>query len=466
MNSIPVPTVLGLFAKLFSQELAQQWLQSQSSEPNPGRPRGFYRRIFSLVVTLWYLIFQRLNADKTQDAVVKDARRGGADRFSPSRRERLSKKIRSNATTSYNDARQRMPLEFLQWALRRIGEHVQEGLRQSGVALRSFQLIDGSTLPVLWNPSLGQAYPPARNQHGRSDWCLMRVVVGFCAFTGVVLSATEGPMQMGEQALAWTLMAQALAGTVWIGDRNFGIWSIAAQAVLNHQDVIVRLTQSRAVRLSGGGTWVSGQDQVVEWHRSKHDKIAPGTEEVQVKGRLIFVRVAREGRFVNLWLFTTLMDQEAFPISRLVELYGWRWQAEVDFRYLKTSLDLQKLEVKSPEMARKEFYAALIAYDLVRVVMAGAAEFKENQPRSPLSFSQVRRVLLSWLNDWAKDWRSRQGSLSKKIEQLIAEAALQKLPNRKKPRPSEPRRARRRSAKFPPLIGSRAAARKKLTLSN
>jgi hypothetical protein len=181
MNSIPLPTVLGLFAELFSHELAERWLQSQSSEPSLSRPRGFYRRIFSLVVTLWYLIFQRLNADKTQDAVVKDARRGGADRFSPSRRERLSKKIRSNATTSYSDARQRMPLAFLQWALRRIGEHVQEGLRQSGVALRSFQLIDGSTLPVLWNPSLGKAYPPALNQHGRSDWCLMRVVVGFCA---------------------------------------------------------------------------------------------------------------------------------------------------------------------------------------------------------------------------------------------------------------------------------------------
>jgi Transposase DDE domain len=212
------------------------------------------------------------------------------------------------------------------------------------------------------------------------------------------------------------------------------------------------------------GPGSAGRDQVVEWHRSKHDKIAPGTEEVPVKGRLIFVRVAREGRFVNLWLFTTLMDQEAFPISRLVELYGWRWQAEVDFRYLKTALDMQQLDVKSPEMARKEFYAGLIAYDLVRVVMAGAGESKENQPRSPLSFSQVRRVLLSWLNDWAKDWRSRQGSLSKKIEQLIAQAALQALPNRKKPRPSEPRRARRRSAKFPPLIGSRAAARNKLTL--
>jgi hypothetical protein len=466
MNSIAVPTVLQLFAKLFSHDMAQQWLESHRPPETPGHPRGFYRRLFSLVVTLWYLIFQKLNADNTLDAVVKDFREGGANRFSPSRREPLSKKSRSKATTSYSDARQRMPLEFLQWALRKIGEHVQAGLRENGVALRSFQLIDGSTLPVLRNRSLDKAYPAARNQHGRCDWCLMRVVVGFCAFTGVVLSATEGSMLIGEQALAWTLIAQALADTVWIGDRNFGIWSIVAQARLHHQDVIVRMTQSRAARLTGGKPWVSGQDQVVEWRRTKHDRIAPGTEKVQVSGRLIFVRIPREGRFVNLWLFTTLMDREAFPISRLVELYGWRWQAELNFSYLKTTLEMHQLFVASPEMARKEFYAGLIAYGLVRVVMAAAGESRPGQPGPRLSFSQVQRVLVSWLNNWAKDWRSRKGSLSKKIEQLIADAASELLPHRKKPRPSEPRRVRGRGAQFPKLIGSRAAARSKMTLPN
>jgi len=463
MNSIALPMVLDLFAQLFSQKTVQQW--SQDLQPSPDHPRGFYKRIFSLVVTLWYLIFQRLNADKTEDAVVKDIRRGGADRLSPSPRQRLSKKVKSNATTSYDEARQRMPLGFLQWALRKMGEPIQAGLRQTRAATRSFQLVDGSTLPILRNARLALAYPPATNQHGSSDWCLMRVVVGFCALTGVVLSATEGPLLVGEQALAWTLIAQAMADTVWIGDRNFGIWSVVAQALLHHQDVVVRLTQSRAARLTRGKIWVSGQEEVVEWHRTKHDQIAPGTEAVQVKGRLIFVRVSREGRWVNLWLFTTLMDREAFPISRVVELYGWRWQAEVDFRYVKTSLEMEQLFVQSPEMARKEFYAGLIAYNLVRVVMAGAGDSQPNQPGLRLSFSQVKRVLVFWLNDWAKDWRSRKGNLAQKIEQLLAEAALQRLPTRKKPRPSEPRRVRRRSAKFPPLIGSRAAARTKMTLS-
>jgi Transposase DDE domain len=461
MNSIACPTVLKLFAQLFSQKAVEQWCGSEGYQPDPSRPRGFYRRIFSLVVTFWYLVFQRLNADKTQDAVVKDLRGGGADRLSPRGQPPLSKRVKSHATTSYNDARQRMPVEFLAWALHRIAEHVQKAF---GAGSRSFQLIDGSTLPILANPSLVKAYPPASNQHGSSDWCVMRVVVGFCALTGVALSAIEGPMLLGEQALAWTLIAQGVAATVWIGDRNFGIWSVVAQALHHHQDVIVRLTQARAHRLAGGRTWVNGQDELIDWRRTKHDRIAPGTQEVQVTGRLIFVRVQREGRWVDLWLLTTLIDREAFPISRLVELYGWRWQAEVNFRYVKTALDMQRLLVQSPEMARKEFYAGLIAYNLVRVVMAMAQPPKINQPASPLSFSQVRRVLVHWLADWAKDWRSRRGSLAQKIEQLMAEAAGQALPKRSKPRPSEPRRARRRPATFPTLKGSREAARRKMSL--
>ena len=464
-NSIALRDVLRIFAELFSHKLVQHWIQSQNSAPPKGkRCRGFYKRIFSLPVTLWYLVFQRLNTDKTQDAVVKDLRAGGADRLSPSRRQPLSKKVRSDATASYNDARQRMPLKFLQWTLQRIAEHVQQmGLNRS--ASPNFQLLDGSTLPALANPALAKAYSPARNQHGSSDWCLMRVVAGFCLWTGVALSAVEGSLVLSEQVLAWTLMAQGLAGTVWIGDRNFGIWSVVAQALHCHQGVIVRLTKSRAARLTRGQTWFSGQEQVVVWRRSKHDRIAPGTEEVSVEGRLIYVRVQRESRFIDLWLFTTLMDQKAFPISRVVELYGYRWQVELNFRYLKNALGLETLVVQSPEMARKEFYAALIAYNLVRVVMAAAQQPNATEPACSLSFSQVRRVLVGWLLGWGKDWRSRRGSLDDKLERLIDDVARQQLPTRRKKRPSEPRCVRRRIAKFPALKGSRQAVRDKMNLS-
>lgn len=461
MNATPLPVVLQLFAKLFRHANLQAWAQSQPASAAPHR--GFYQRIYSLTITLGSLVLQRLNADQTQAAVVQDLRAGGADRLSPSRRQPVSQKVHSQATASYNDARQRLPLELLRWALAQIATDVRKAFGR--VEARMFQLLDGSTLPILFNPMVAQDYPVARNQHGASDWCLMRVVVGFCAVTGVARGAVEGAYLLSEQALCWTLMAQSLAGTVWIADRNFGVWSVVAQALFCQQDILVRLTHARAKRLTGGRPWVSGQDQRVPWRRTKHDKVAPGTTADGVEVRLIYVRGPRDGRFVDLWLVTTLLDREAFPVQRLVELYGWRWQVEVDFRYLKTALDMPVLLVQSASMARKEFYAALIAYNLVRVVMATAEQPQGEHPASRLSFSQVRRVLVRWLAEWGKDWRSRRGSLAQKFQRLIAQAAEQRLPTRRKPRPSEPRWVRRRPAIFPRLKGSRQAAREKLLSS-
>src|SRR4029078_13504061 len=99
---IDLPTALRIFAELFSPKSVRHWVQSQPSEQSKGKGcRGFYKRIFSLPVALWYLVFQRLNTDKTQDAVVKDLQAGGADRLSPSPRQRLSSKVRYCATVCY-----------------------------------------------------------------------------------------------------------------------------------------------------------------------------------------------------------------------------------------------------------------------------------------------------------------------------------------------------------------------------
>ena len=481
-----LPLVLEVFALLFSNQWIGQWQKkwrasgpltrgaasppggphpTSTSPPKPKRkkpaPGRFYERIFSLRVTLWYLIFQRLNFDQTQAAVVVNLRGGGADRLGKQRKRKLSRRVRSTQTSAYNQARQRIPLELLTAAL----AHLRQGLlklvglaplphQRPGPAERTRQILDGSTLAVLVTPLLAKAYPPARNQSGPSDWSLMRIVVGFCARSGAVLSALEGAMQQSEQAMAWTLIEAAAAFTLWVGDRNFGIWSVAAQAVDNDQDVLVRLTRARAAKLARGQPLLSGEDRPIQWQPSHSDKAPPDmTERLAVDGRLIYVRLQKNGRWIDLWLFTTLNAAE-YPVELLVQWYGQRWQAELHFRSVKTQMKLAELDVCSPEMARKEFYAALLAYSLVRAVMWGAGERLEGGSKA-LSFSQARRVLLERFKAWGRsviapnEW-SRQ---------LLEEVALQTLPKRRKQRPSEVRRVRHRRLKYPPLRGSRAAAR-------
>jgi hypothetical protein len=314
--------------------------------------------------------------------------------------------------------------------------------------------LDGSTLAVLVTPLLAKAYPPARNQSGPSDWSLMRIVVGFCARSGAVLSALEGAMQQSEQAMAWTLIEAAATFTLWVGDRNFGVWSVAAQAVDHGQDALVRLTRARAAKLARGLPLHSGEDRPIQWQPSRSDQAPPGmTERLAVDGRLIYVRLQKNGKWIDLWLFTTL-DATEYPVDLLVRWYGQRWQAELHFRSVKTQMKLAELDVCTPEMARKEFYAGLLAYSLVRAVMWGAGERLEGGSQA-LSFSQARRVLLERFKAWGRgvialdDW-SRQ---------LLEEVAQHTLPKRRKERPSEVRRVRHRRLKYPPLRGSRAAAR-------
>ena len=180
----------------------------------------FYERIFSLRVTLWYLIFQRLNFDSTLAAVMGNLRDGGVDRLGR-RGGKLSKCIRSVDTSAYNQARQRMPLEMLEGALNHLREEVlvlvgstPTPKSKPGPSERTRQWVDGSTLSMLATPSLVEAYPPARNQNGASDWCLMRIVAGFCARSGAVLSAIEEAVQTSEQTLTWTLIEQAARFTI------------------------------------------------------------------------------------------------------------------------------------------------------------------------------------------------------------------------------------------------------------
>jgi hypothetical protein len=414
-------------------------------------------------VTLWFLLFQRLSFDTTLAGVVRSLRNGEADGLRR-RGRKLSGQVKSNSTSAYNQARQRLPLELVLEALAQLSRWMVQlvGCAQGSGAKppmhkRVRQLLDGSTLALLTTPALQRAFRPAR---GQTDWSLMRIVVGFCARSGAVLSAVEGAIFQSEQRLTWGLMAAAASFLIWIGDRNFGIWSVVAQAKRYRQDVVVRMTRARANKLAGGRPLVSGEDRLVDWWPSRHDQGAPGTQRTAIAGRLIYVRLKRDGRWIDLWLFTTLSAEEA-SVQLLVQWYGQRWQAELHFRSLKTQMRLSQLDVCTPEMARKEFHIALLAHSLVRAVQWAAGERLESG-RQILSFNNTRRVLLDWLENWGRQVAAGAGAVDSWVKTLLREVARQRLPKRKNRRRSQIRMVRRRASKWPILKGSRAAAQKRL----
>ena len=443
--------------KLFAQLVALDSLEQTLAQS----PRQFYRRVWCPLLTLWYLIWQRLQPEHTLQAVVTDARHGGADALRPNGKKPLSRRIGSSATTAYSKARQRLPLVWVRSCFTRLAPRLAAlGTAGPEVDL-PLELLDGSTLRLRPLGDIPQMFPPHRTRRQKSYWCVARVVVSFCAQTGVALAAQLASNHQSEQALAVRLLLAAAKRALYVGDRNFGVWRVVRAAEQSGGEALVRLTRARANKLAAGRRLRSGLDWAVNWIPSAHDQVDRGLKKAPVPGRLVVRRVHRRGyRPQTLFLFTTLRDAAAYPAQRLVELYGVRWQVELDFRTVKTTMDLGQLEVKSADLAQKEFYAGLMAYNLVRGLMGMAARAVGCAP-AQLSFATARTQLRSalstlWLG-WVPEARHWE-----QWEWLLAEVSRARLPRRRKPRPSEPRKQWHTPQVFPPMRGTRAQERRQL----
>lgn len=418
--------------------------------------KRFYQRIFCPVVTLWYFIFQRIQPDHSLDCVLSDAHAGGADALRP----HLSEKLNSTATASYSDARKRLPLAFLRDALALQAPRILA--LDPAASWRGFAvgLLDGTTLRLRSLGDIPKRFPPHYNQHNTpAYWCLPRVMISICAFTGTVLDCILARSTSSEQEMASRMILrqrQRPGAHLWVGDRNFGVFRIAQAAIRTGSHVLLRMTRARALKLLGGPL-VPG-DHPVLWSHSRLDKLQSGLPADPIPGRLLALQIQRDGfRTQELYLFTTLTQAELYPPLELGSLYARRWHVELNLRYIKAQMNMEQLECKSAEMAAKEWFAGLLAYNLIRASMLCAA-LRANVPVLRLCFSSSRRHLVNWLALWSRNLKNGSAHWEKLLD-LIARC---RLPNRSKPRPHEPRAQRHPRPAFPPLVGSRSDAREKL----
>jgi hypothetical protein len=363
----------------------------------------------------------------------------------------ISMLLTSVKTASLSDARKRLPLDFLKKALksmRSLSKNISD-LQWKGLAVC---LLDGSRNRLRPFGDIPKEFKSSVNQHKQPYWCYMQVVVCFCLRTGLVLGSAAGVE--GEQIQAAQIMLEGYINTLFVGDRNFGIFRIVqvAQSAGNH--VLVRMTLCRARRVARCKL-KAGSDIDVTWKHSRHDQIDPNLPSQPIAGRLIVAKIKRAGfRSFNLYLFTTLTDREVYSVIELVELYGMRWHVELNIRYLKSEMDLNQLDCKSTDMAQKEWLAGLIAYNLVRGSMVLAAAAYKIEPLE-LSFSSSRRYLIHAMEVLLMGGRVN-------LDATLRNIAKCKLPKRRKLRPNEPRKKRHVRESFPPLRGSRKKARKQI----
>jgi hypothetical protein len=161
----------------------------------------------------------------------------------------------------------------------------------------------------------------------------------------------------------------------------------------------------------------------------------------QMEVRVIRVKgPGRDGKATTKYLVTTLLDSLGYPAEEIASLYFHRWEIEVRFRDIKTTLSMEMLRTRSPEMIRKELLMHLIAYNAMRLLIHKSAERHGGNARR-LSFKGALQVLASSTAAFRGTWK-KPAARHREKERLLRRIAERIVPER--PGRNEPRRVKRR----------------------
>lgn len=460
----PTPEeLLPVFRACFTRATIKRLLRSTA--PNP----CFYWRVFTPLVLLWCLILQRLQHDHSADAVVSHLHTGAADALDPDdpHLQPLSQRLHSESTSAYAQGRARLPLSLIQAVNRHLIQTVQAWVAATptpptwkGHAVRLF---DGTTFRLAPTPDLVATYGQSRNQHGDGYWVIVRSVASFCLYTQQCCGIAEAHPTKSESALTRAVLEADGPNTVFVGDCNFGVYRVAqvARALLQHVVLRRQARQARALLRATGyrGPLASGLDWPVQWACGADTQVDPSLPCEPLPGRMIFVRLTKAGfRPLELYLFTSLTDAAVYPVEDLVALYGLRWQVEVDYRHIKTTMDMEEFTAQTPDMFRKELATGLLAYNLICATLVQAAQRAHLAPNR-LSFQRALRRVRDALITGVPAWVLHTGQLATYLLDRLAQCLLAHQPLKIA---HEPRKVRRRPQVFPALKGDRNSARQQV----
>lgn len=417
----------------------------------------FRDRIYSPMVTLWAFLSQVVARNSScQDAVSRVL----ADRVA------RGEAACSPDTSSYCEARLRLPESVLSGLTRDVGQELHRQAPEEWLWHgRHVAIVDGSTAPMADTPENQQEYPQSRTQKPGLGFPLMRFVVVLSLAVGTVLECVMGASrgkQTGEQSLFRQTWDVLKPDDIVLGDRLYDGYRDIAALKDRGVDSVFGKNQSRRCDFRRGRS-LGKDDHVVAWKKPKYDSSRFESREEwealpdEMEMREIRAVIRRKGfRTRTVIIVTTLLDAEAYPTKDLIDLFAQRWHCELDLRSIKQSLGMHHLKCKSPEMVRKELWAHLLAYNLIRVRMAQAAARHGVEPRN-LSFSAAQQLMRTFAPYLERTSGAEHRRLESELLRAIARSRIPHRPGRK-----EPRAVKRRVQKYSYLTKPRIQARKGL----
>ena len=427
-NSLGLPVASVLSETEIAQVLERQGVQ--------------YRQVlYTPMVVLWAWISQVLDSDNSLSNAVKRVTTWMTV---------AEETIPSGDTGAYSKARKRLPFEILPVLLKRTANALQEQVlaeqRWCGRVVKAF---DGTGISMSDTSANQESYPQPSSQKKGCGFPLARLVVWFCVTTGAVLEADLASFATSEWQLSRQMYALLTPEDVALADSAYGTYADLALVQAAGADGVFRKHHARHCDFRRGKKLGIG-DHLVRWQRPAQCPQSMTVEEFDTLPSFLEVRevhllIQQPGfRPKQIILVTSLMDPKRYPKAKLAELYQLRWQAtEVNLRHLKTTLKMEIMSTKTPEMVKKDLWIHLLAYNLLRTLMGQAARQTDSQPLR-LSLQGARQQFNHFRPELA---RAKLGELHTLYNNLLTLVANERLPLR--PHRYEPRVVKRRPKSFP-----------------
>lgn len=363
--------------ELLSEESVSQVVEEEA---------GSYReRTYPPLTTLGLFLGQALSPDGAcQDAVARHLSERVAQGATPC----------SLSTGPYCKARQRLPLALIERLATTAGERLEAASAPAWKWRgRAVKLLDGTTVSMPDTPANQVEYPQSGEQQPGLGFSLAMLVALISLSTGAVLRWATGPCRgkgTGEQALFRALMLHLSEGDIILVDRYHCTYFTIAMLAKRGVDILTRQHQRRLTDFRKG-VHLGKRDRLVTWNRPQRPQWMDAATYERMPEQLTLRQTEVAGRI----LVTTLTDAHGVTPLDLDALYQRRWQVEVDLRSIKDVLGMDILRAKSPAMIDKEIAAHLLAYNLVRGLMARASAGRQVLARA-LSFKGSLQLLLAF----------------------------------------------------------------------
>ena len=358
----------------------------------------------------------------------------------------------SASTSAYCQARARLPEEMISALARQtaalLSEHTPQGWLWRG---RAVKLVDGTTAWMPDTPENQDCFPQSEQQQAGAGFPLARLVGVISLSHGAMLEVAMGPCKgkgTSEHGLLRRLSGCFVAGDVMLADGYYCSYFLIAQMQLCGVDVLFEQNAARITDFRRGER-LGVRDHRVSWQKPQRPDWM-SDEDYCAYPDAITVREVRVGKKV---LVTTFLNPRQTPKGELGRLFWQRWNVELDLRNIKRTLGMERFSCKTPAMVEKELWVYVLAYNLIRLLMAEAAHQSGVLPRQ-LSFKHTLQIWVAWS---ARQFLSEAPEDTAGLFMLIAQVRVGDRPGR-----LEPRMIKRRPNRYTFLGAPRWKARQRV----